>query len=696
MADGTVDNLNLQISADSEKAMKSLDSLVDTIGRLKESLKGLRTNNIISISQGADKVAEALKNIENNIGRVSKKKTKITVDTDEIDSAIEKLRKQFSGAGMDFKFSGNTTDFEKAIKKTNAELDRLFEKENKLRDIGVNVDTAGFKGLEYDISRSLNKLDILQNGLDNLRKTLDKPFKIHGTNDDLSLQESDINQNNGRTVEIEDTGYNTEAIQYIEEYAKKLDNLKTKMNITRLSAEDFEAALENLKPPEISGTNLKKLESELERLEQKILDLTNKQENMSKLGTNMDSDGMRKLSQRIVEGSLRADALKDRIEEIKKESAETERPWRKLSSLINNASTGVGKVGKQLSSASPALKKIKNMFSGKKKSDFGMGQMLGTSILFSYVFQALSAIQNAIKEGSDSLTQYSAKYNQSISGITSSLLYLRNAWTAAFSPIINAVAPYVQSFVDMIATAINAVGQFMAALTGKGYVVSAKKIWKDYAASLDDTGNSAGNAADGLGEATKAAEDLKNATLGIDELNIISPNELSSAGGSGGSESSGSGAGGTEISPGDMFETIQVSDSMKNLADMFKEAVASSDFTEIGHLISDKISTSLESIDWDSVYQKARNFGKGLATFLNGLITPRLFGNLGKTIANSINTALQGANAFAINFDWKNLGRSISTGIDKFFENWDSGLTAQTFSNFVSGILEAMTSVLYQ
>ena len=42
----------------------------------------------------------------------------------------------------------------------------------------------------------------------------------------------------------------------------------------------------------------------------------------------------------------------------------------------------------------------------------------------------------------------------------------------------------------------------------------------------------------------------------------------------------------------------------------------------------------MESIDWDKVYEKAENFGKGLADFLNGLISPRLFGNVGKTIAN--------------------------------------------------------------
>ena len=39
----------------------------------------------------------------------------------------------------------------------------------------------------------------------------------------------------------------------------------------------------------------------------------------------------------------------------------------------------------------------------------------------------------------------------------------------------------------MIASALNAVGKFMAALTGKGFVVQAKKVFQDYGASLDKT-----------------------------------------------------------------------------------------------------------------------------------------------------------------------------------------------------------------
>lgn len=351
----------------------------------------------------------------------------------------------------------------------------------------------------------------------------------------------------------------------------------------------------------------------------------------------------------------------------------------KVSKSLSNT---FGKMGKTVSGVVSKAKDLKNLITRTNKSggQMSMGRMLGMSLVFSTVFSALSAINNAIKEGSNNLVQYSSDYNKSISGIVTSLLYLKNAWAAAFAPIINVVGPYISAFIDMLARAMNMVGQFTAALTGKGTVVQAKKAWKDYAASLDTTKNSAKDASDAL-------KDLMNYTLGIDELNVIQP----SSSGSSGSGSSGSTA---TPSPSDMFETIEVSDSMNKLAEMFKKALKDSDFTDIGRMLSNKLSSAMESIEWQKIYHKADNFGKDLATFLNGLITPRLFYDVGNTIAGSLNTALHSINSFEISFDWKNLGNSLASGLKGFFENWDAGLTAATLSHFASGVLEALKGAI--
>lgn len=115
---------------------------------------------------------------------------------------------------------------------------------------------------------------------------------------------------------------------------------------------------------------------------------------------------------------------------------------------------------------------------------------------------------------------------------------------------------------------------------------------------------------------------------------------------------------------------------------------------KLGQKISDALSDTMESIEWDKVYKKAKDFGKGLAKFLNGLFTgskgKRLFKNLGKTIANAINTSMYAVLDFATEFKWESLGENLAEGINSFFKNWDAGLTAKTFNKFTGGILDVM------
>lgn len=92
-----------------------------------------------------------------------------------------------------------------------------------------------------------------------------------------------------------------------------------------------------------------------------------------------------------------------------------------------------------------------------------------------------------------------------------------------FIPALNAILPYVIAFVKIIRMAANAI----ASLFG----FELPEI--DYS-GISGGSSAAGDLADGLGDATKKAKKLKNALFGIDELNVLSPNNDSSDGGSGG------------------------------------------------------------------------------------------------------------------------------------------------------------------
>lgn len=265
---------------------------------------------------------------------------------------------------------------------------------------------------------------------------------------------------------------------------------------------------------------------------------------------------------------------------------------------------------------------------------------------------------------------------------------------AAFKPFLQTLNTVMARVIDFTENVLNALGNIF----GWKFEISGGGITDDLADSMGDTAidtgdaaGSAGDLSDNLGDAAANAKKLYSTVLGIDELNINNPNTGSTgigSGGSGGTGGSGSGGAGTGTGTG-LNTTISRNDAILKA---YESGIDS--LYELGGYISGTISKVLEGIDWSAAYQKAESFGTGLADFLNGLITPRLFRNLGGTIAKSINTVFSGANAFVKKIDWNNLGKSAASGIDQFFKDWDAGLTAETFSNFVSGLLEALTSAI--
>lgn len=108
-----------------------------------------------------------------------------------------------------------------------------------------------------------------------------------------------------------------------------------------------------------------------------------------------------------------------------------------------------------------------------------------------------------------------------------------------FIPILVKALPWVQAFVELLTEGVywlaNLLGVEIQKVDFSGYDAGA--------GAIENVANSAGAASDALGDATKAAKELKNATLGIDELNVISPTSATSGAGGSGSGSGGIGGG---------------------------------------------------------------------------------------------------------------------------------------------------------
>lgn len=694
------------------------DSVINGVDDIRKS--------VIDAKSGATEFGDALQNAEES-GKSFSQLFGANINTSGLDKAEKKLHsisrvaqpkvkskklslddlfEKHSKVGTDLDVTGmSVKELQAGLKSATSSAERLnasLEKKlatQRSKELGVQIE-----GLVYDIQKATNQAEIFREALAKLPGS--KPFEI-STAKDADTSGGGYEQK-VTSVPEEAMNYDASAMKAV--YGEGAENLKNFNDVMDRFGGTAQEAFEKLN----NGTNSLNT-NKINTYEAQIKRLNAELEDMAKRGlTQGDPEYDRVMrekieiaeAKRLYEKSMKEQAREDlganeakkaaqALKEANKRAEQFQRTLKKtagFSNRVNNLAKALKNVGKTMKNARDiankaahpfrTLKELMGFESKKKNNGMPFGRMIGSSIMFSTIFGLISQIKQAIKEGSDNLVQYSGSYNNSISSMVSSLLYLKNAWAVAFAPIVNVVAPYISSFIDMVSSALNAVGHFLAALTGKGYVVQAKKAWKNYASGLDTTKDSANGA-------EKALKDLQNYTLGIDELNIIQPNDNGSSSGS-----SGSGSGASSPSPSDMFETIEVSNSMNQLADKFKEAIKNSDFTEIGKMVGDKLNAAMESIPWDEIYHKADNFGKDLATFLNGLISPELFYNVGATVASSINTALHSLNSFAANFDWSNFGTSLASSITGFFETWDAKLTGETFSNFSSGVLEALKGAI--
>lgn len=259
------------------------------------------------------------------------------------------------------------------------------------------------------------------------------------------------------------------------------------------------------------------------------------------------------------------------------------------------------------------------------------------------------------------------------------------AWGSIIgSIVINALKPFVQalskvmlkviSFTRTVADALGAIFGWTIEISGGGATVD----------GMEDIADGVGDIGDNADSSNKKAQKLKKTLLSIDEIHALDDNSDSGSGGGSGSGGSGGGGAGSGVN-----SSLKKTDG---LLEKYKSSIK--DLYSLGKYIGDALASAMESIDWKKIYQKADNFGKGLADFLNGLISPRLFYDLGATIAGSLNTALHFLNSFGTTFDWTNFGLSIANGINGFFENFDFALLAKTINAWVQGIYTMLTTAI--
>ena len=208
-----------------------------------------------------------------------------------------------------------------------------------------------------------------------------------------------------------------------------------------------------------------------------------------------------------------------------------------------------GSVGSKTATA------IKEVGKAAEKSNKGLGNFLASlkRIAFYRVIRSIiKSITQAFTEGLEKAYLFSAaasdvmdrRFAAAMDSMKSSANAMKVQLGSAFIALLTALQPIIETLINLVIRAADAISQFFAAFTGKTYVKASK-----VAAQFADT----------MGRGGAAAKEWKNQLLGFDEINRL--NEPNQGGGGGGTNPS-SGFGG-ELSP--------INDKILNFVNTIKE-----------------------------------------------------------------------------------------------------------------------------
>lgn len=307
------------------------------------------------------------------------------------------------------------------------------------------------------------------------------------------------------------------------------------------------------------------------------------------------------------------------------------------------------------------------------KSTLSLKNLLKYAFGIRSLFVLFNKLRNAIIAGFQNLAKYdlatrTGQVNNSISSLTSALTRLKNSFATAFAPILTTAAPILVRFINLISEAVTRVGMLVAALTGKDTFTKAIGVQENYAASLGKSASSA----------NKAKKATKGYLSSLDEIERYDDGKSDSE--------AGSGSGGyTAPSASEMFETVPIESSIKDIADKIKRYIQSQDWEGLGSYMADGINTGLERvyevISWDNVGPKIEPFITGFTTTFNSLVDNINWELIGQTVGTGINTIVKALNLAITGIDWYNLGKKFAKGIKGIVKEVDWKSLGQLIGN---------------
>lgn len=651
MADGSI---IIDTKIDEKGAQQGVKELKSAIEQLTKSIQILSTsittsfngihNAAAKAAVDAGSLSDSYKDAQKSAEDLRKEAENIKIDRgEELESKnipqktamVDPNNIGYDKAAVDF-VNQYVKGAEKAVQSTNEfknEIGRLKEKLKELEGNGLY-----FGDEEYD--ETYLKLQKISQALKDYKKELTSPTP--------DANPFGLNTMSGQIVDLQsklqkliDTGKNFGDEEFDKAY---LDLQKVKQAL-----KDYKKELTS-PTPNANPFGLNTMQGQ-------IVDLQNRLKKLTDSGKGLGDAQYDEVYAKLARAK---EAAKEYASELTKIQNTEPKPSifdgliSKLSVLAKKARSVVSMFGKMVASnIANGIKKISSGILGihktSNKSTISIGKLLKYLFGIRSLYVLFNKLRSALVDGFKNLAQYSGSTNGVISGLISSLTQLKNSFATAFAPILTAVAPVLNYLISLLNSAVTAIAQFMAALTGQKTFTKATKVQQNYAESLKKTGG--------------AAKEAKGELASFDKLNVQK------------AEDSGSGGGGGGISPEDLFETAEVESRFKQMADKIKGFIKNEDWSGLGAYMADGINAGLQkiydAINWDNVGPKITYFVNAFTETFNSLVGNIDWDLLGRTLGAGLNTLVNTLLLFVDGIDWKNLGAKLAIGANSLVDEID-------------------------
>ena len=697
----TVDNLELEISASSDSAVKNLKETksalkevkavtdekfknplaelanateVDTLRAklaslkkgLEEAIAGGKASKAINYRLQILRTEKAIKNIELAALKATETNEKMAASFEAVARAAGSLKDSMP---EDYDPRHPTT---KPSKWAEELRDGISKSENPgLKSIKDALDPNDVEAAENAVKKATSVLSVFGRALESVRSVFRRTSDTASTSA-KSIRESVEDMKESASGATADPV--SETVRHSIENASKLDVMRTKLALLRLAMKEAFDDGNVAKANNIRGQILN-LESALEKAEK---------------------------------SAVKAD---ESLKKVKKSIGETF--MKGIGSVAKRVGNGIAGAFKRIGDrAKESVKPINNFLSS-----------LGRIAFYRLIRAMIKAIAQAFKEGLENAYKFSAgiatsghRFAEAMDSMKSSSTQMKAQLGSAFISLLAAIRPVVNALINLVIMAANALSQLIAAFTGSTYLRA--NIVADHFADTMEKGGA-------------AAKEWKNQLLGFDEINRLE--EPNSGGGGGGASG---------IDPSKLYQDTKIDEAIKKFVDDFKSAIRRGDWSGAGKMLGEKIMSlfpsaekwrewgeklgrgldgvlqtiysTIHAIDFGDLGGRIAGFFNGMferidfsylgallvnkftvaLDFFGGFLGTLDWGELGKAIGDFLLGALDEASTWLSNHDWEQIGRNIYTKFKELIRGINFKDLARSFFRFLSEAFVALKNLL--